>query len=100
MNRPSMDEMLKWKRLAEAGDFESLLDCDTPVLRLLSVIMEYENAITWDTTCLNCSNLLNQLYDSDMRIERVQATIRGLLERKDLIAPSEVAEWLEEDLKR
>lgn len=29
---------------------------------LLEVLRDYESAITWDVTCLNCSHLLDQLY--------------------------------------
>jgi hypothetical protein len=42
-------------------------------------------AITWDTTCLNCSNLLDQLYRRDMQVEKV----REVCEHARKISPSD-----------
>jgi hypothetical protein len=41
-------------------------------------IAEYENAITWDTTCLNCSQLLDRSIFDHERAERAEAALREL----------------------
>lgn len=78
MRPPTSDEIKTWRTLAAAGDFESLLDCDTPVLQLIAALGEYESAICWDTTCLNCSRLFDRLYAADMKIERIEAALRRI----------------------
>lgn len=55
--------------MAQAGDIEAL-DCDPIVLALLDLVAEYENSITWDTTCLNCAQLLDKLYAAEMKLEQ------------------------------
>lgn len=40
---------------------------------------QYENAITWDTTCLNCANLLDRSYE-----DYVKADILSIQSRKAL----------------
>lgn len=44
-------------------------------------VEEYNSAITWDTTCLNCSHLMSRLYDTDMALEVALIRI-GVLEGK------------------
>ena len=43
---------------------------------LLTLLRDYENAITWDTNCLNCSNLLDQLYAQDERIDQIRQILK------------------------
>ena len=50
-------------------------DADAEIGKLRTALAEYENAITWDTTCLNCAHLLDQCYAETRRAE--QAEERG-----------------------
>jgi hypothetical protein len=43
------------------------------VERLRALVDDYENAITWDTTCTNCAKLLDDNYDQYCEIERLRA---------------------------
>ena len=43
--------------------------------RCLQVIMERENAITWNTTCLSCAGLLDSAYAERGRAERAEAKL-------------------------
>lgn len=67
-DHPRREDIELWKRLAQNGDFESLYDCDSPVLRLIALIEDMESAINWDTTCFNCSHLLDKLYAADAKL--------------------------------
>jgi len=35
-------------------------------------VAEYRQAITWDTTCLNCSSLLDANYQLYVRVEQAE----------------------------
>jgi hypothetical protein len=53
----------------------ALADAETADLRAALVVArerlaEYENATAWDTTCLNCSRLLDRCYEAEMRAEQ------------------------------
>lgn len=37
---------------------------------------ERDGAICWDTTCLNCSNLLDSLYALDCKLDRAREALR------------------------
>ncbi len=41
------------------------------VERLRSGIKSYEDSISWDVTCLNCSNLWSQIYQVDTTVEKI-----------------------------
>lgn len=45
-----------------------------PILRDLGR-WEVDNAITWDTTCLNCSTLMDSVYAETMRAEKAEAAL-------------------------
>lgn len=45
---------------------------------LLKVCREYERCITWDTTCKNCSNLMDKLYDTDCELDKAKQEINEL----------------------
>jgi hypothetical protein len=40
--------------------------------RLRAEVAEYRQAITWDTTCLNCSSLLDANYQLYVRAEQAE----------------------------
>lgn len=39
---------------------------------------ELNNALTWDTTCLNCSNLMDKNYEQYVRLEKAEAEVAEL----------------------
>lgn len=41
-------------------------------------VHDYEGAISWDTTCLNCASLLDQNYQDYMRADRAEAEVARL----------------------
>lgn len=41
---------------------------DPDIAALLSGYYDYDNAITWGVTCLNCASLLDQLYERDAAV--------------------------------
>lgn len=43
------------------------------VKHLLEALASYESGITWDTTCLNCANLLDQLYETEQTKDTLTA---------------------------
>lgn len=45
--------------------------------RLRAEVAEYRSAITWDTTCLNCSSLLDQNYLAYVRAEQAEAAVKA-----------------------
>jgi len=48
-------------------------------IELLEVIMEYENCITWDTTCKNCAKLMDKNYEQYMEIQELRDSSRAVL---------------------
>lgn len=44
--------------------------------RLRALVADYDHAIAWDTTCLNCASLLEQNYRDYVRAERAEAALR------------------------
>lgn len=48
---------------------------DAEIERLRASVQDYENAITWDTTCLNCSKLMDSNYEQHCEIERLRAEV-------------------------
>jgi hypothetical protein len=59
---------------------DALLD---EVERLRERVAKYEGAITWDTTCLNCSRLLDRCYQADAERDEARAEmdrLSGLLD--------------------
>lgn len=42
---------------------------------LVEMIGEYENALTWDTTCIRCSTLLDNNYEQYVKLQLVQELI-------------------------
>lgn len=58
---------------------------------LIECIGELNGAICWDTTCLNCSSLLDSNYDQYMRAEIAEAEVERLTAERDALA-AQVAE--------
>ena len=58
---------------------------------LIERIGELIGAICWDTTCLNCSSLLDSNYDQYMRAEIAEAEVTRLTAERDALA-AQVAE--------
>lgn len=109
MDRPTMQEMLDWKRDAErqiaaAGKASGRGESDIRILRLIALIHEYENSITWDTTCLNCSALMDKNYEQYVRLDKVKAAladkfyIPSQYEEDALLYAEPVRAALEDDL--
>lgn len=46
--------------------------------KLIDTILEYENSIVWNTTCLNCASLLDHNYEQYVRLERMSDLIEEL----------------------
>ena len=46
--------------------------------RLRALVDDYENGITWYTTCMNCAKLMDINYDQYCEIERLRAEIGRL----------------------
>jgi hypothetical protein len=53
---------------------------------LIERIGELIGAICWDTTCLNCSSLLDSNYDQYMRAEIAEAEVERLTAERDALA--------------
>lgn len=47
--------------------------------KLLNAYYEYENAITWNTSCLGCSGQFDQKYERDMQREAL-LKVRAVIE--------------------
>jgi hypothetical protein len=60
----------EWPDAAERAEIE----------RLRVLVANYENAITWDTTCTNCARLMDGNYDQYCEIERLRAAGDALAE--------------------
>lgn len=41
-------------------------------LELMRIIMEYENSITWNTSCLNCAKLMDKNYEQYVEIQELK----------------------------
>lgn len=44
-------------------------------------LLEYENAITWDTSCTSCARVLDSAYAETCRREQAEATLAAIAER-------------------
>jgi hypothetical protein len=69
--------------LVEVGDFcdaEFIAHAREDVPWLVERVRELIGAICWDTTCLNCSSLLDSNYDQYMRAEKAEAEVERLTE--------------------
>ena len=60
------------------GDAEFIEHAREDVPWLIERIGELNGAICWDTTCLNCSSLLDSNYDQYMRAEIAEAEVERL----------------------
>jgi hypothetical protein len=56
---------------------ERVLDLVNTLIR--DAVASYENSITWDTTCLNCSNLMDQIYELDMKLQRTIEKVEDVI---------------------
>ena len=52
---------------------------------LVERVRELIGAICWDTTCLNCSSLLDSNYDQYMRAEKAEAEVARLTAERDAV---------------
>ena len=52
----------------------------------LARVAEYEQGITWGTTCLNCSKLTSACYDMTVRAEKAEATVERVRAMRDRYA--------------
>lgn len=72
--------------LVEVGDFcdaEFIAHAREDVPWLVERVRELSGAICWDTTCLNCSSLLDSNYDQYVRAEIAEAEIERLTDLCD-----------------
>ena len=65
------------------GDAEFIEHAREDVPWLVERIGELNGAICWDTTCLNCSSLLDSNYDQYMRAEIAEAEVARLTAERD-----------------
>ena len=65
------------------GDAEFIEASREDVPWLIERIGELNGAICWDTTCLNCSSLLDSNYDQYMRAEIAEAEVERLTAERD-----------------
>jgi hypothetical protein len=68
------------------GDAEFIEHAREDVPWLVERIGELIGAICWDTTCLNCSSLLDSNYDQYMRAEIAEAEVERLTAERDALA--------------
>ena len=68
------------------GDAEFIEHAREDVPWLIERIGELNGAICWDTTCLNCSSLLDSNYDQYMRAEIAEAEVERLTAERDALA--------------
>ena len=69
-----------------SGDAEFIDHAREDVPWLIERIGELNGAICWDTTCLNCSSLLDSNYDQYMRAEIAEAEVERLTAERDALA--------------
>lgn len=48
--------------------------------------VEVDNAITWDTTCLNCARILDKSYADFVRAEQAEAALSRVLDDVERVA--------------
>lgn len=99
--RITHDELVAMREHAEANVHYGDGEDPRNVLRLLDLVQEYEQAISWDTTCLNCSNLIDKNYEQYVKLEQVIA-LRDKWRTTDEPDPwywSDVADELDEALE-
>lgn len=76
-----MSELAAMQDAMMEGDWLPDLDTELSLVTELMSIMfrhaELENALTWETTCLNCASLLDKNYEQYVKLE----LIAGLNER-------------------
>ena len=65
------------------GDAEFIEAAREDVPWLVERVRELSGAICWDTTCLNCSSLLDSNYDQYMRAEIAEAEVERLTAERD-----------------
>ena len=68
------------------GDAEFVEAAREDVPWLIERVQELSGAICWDTTCLNCSSLLDSNYDQYMRAEIAEAEVERLTAERDALA--------------
>ena len=68
------------------GDAEFIEHAREDVPWLVERVRELSGAICWDTTCLNCSSLLDSNYDQYMRAEIAEAEVERLTAERDALA--------------
>ncbi|MFH8813062.1 hypothetical protein ACH4GZ_38685 [Streptomyces hygroscopicus] len=51
--------------------------------RLAAKVVEFDNAITWHTTCLSCSRVLDSCYRETVRAEQAEAAVERVREVPD-----------------
>lgn len=57
-------------------DLDTEVELVTELLSFMHHYYELNDAITWDTTCLNCASLLDQSYDQYVRLAELTDGIR------------------------
>ena len=50
------------------------------------MLMEYDGAICWDTTCLTCAKLYDKIYELDVVIQKIGGIIDGVWDLNDCSA--------------
>jgi hypothetical protein len=73
--RPAVDHIrseIKWLVAHASLDFFM-----EDVRLLLEAYEELNNAICWDTACLNCASLLDRNYEQYVKLDKVRAVLAG-----------------------
>jgi hypothetical protein len=72
----------------EGGDHAA---CDAAIARLTAKVADYENGISWNTSCTSCARVLDSSYRDHARAEKAElvvAAVRGYA--TDLGTPMDV----------
>jgi hypothetical protein len=75
---PADPEFIAASRTAVPALLAALADRDRELAELRDRIADYENRITWDTTCGNCARLLDSSIRDYERAERAEAELAEL----------------------
>lgn len=76
LERVKADPVFQQILAAVGGEVPALDEADRQRMALRFYLM-LNNTLSWGTTCLNCSNLLDRCYEAEMRREQAE----GELER-------------------
>ncbi|MDE2105254.1 MAG: hypothetical protein KGL39_48965 [Patescibacteria group bacterium] len=80
-----------WDRRVAEAMMPAVAPFVAEVEALRQEVGQYRDAITWDTSCLNCSKLLDRCYEADMRAEQAAEKAEALAARISALCSEVVA---------